>query len=127
MDSINKRIKQLRTELGMNQTDFGKELGIAQTYLSQIEKGDRDVTDKIFKLICLVLWDGKHVNEKWLETGDGDMFVNLPKEAEISNFLSDVQHLNDDNFQKRLILALAKLDSDGWQKLEDLIDAITNK
>lgn len=127
MDSINKRIKQLRTELGMNQTDFGKKLGIAQTYLSQIEKGDRDVTDKIFKIICLVLWDGKHVNEKWLETGDGDMFEKQSKDIEISSLLADVENMDNSNFKKRLISALARLDDKGWNELEKFIDSISEK
>ena len=45
--TINERVKELRSFLKMNQSTFGEKIGIAQTYLSQIEKGDRDVTDKI--------------------------------------------------------------------------------
>lgn len=51
--SINERVKAVRNALNLTQKDFGQKLTLAQTYLSQIEKGDRDVTEKIQKLICL--------------------------------------------------------------------------
>lgn len=69
MNTVNQRVKDLRISLGMNQKKFGERIGIAQTYLSQIEKGDRDVTDKIFRIICLEDWGGKKVNPDWLENG----------------------------------------------------------
>lgn len=68
--TINERVKKLRKGLNLTQTEFGKKLTIAQTYLSQIEKGERDVTEKIFKIICFEF----NVNENWLRTGQGEMF-----------------------------------------------------
>ena len=44
--SINERVKAVRNALNLTQKDFGQKLTLAQTYLSQIEKGDRDVTEK---------------------------------------------------------------------------------
>ena len=35
--------------------------------------------------------------------------------------------MEDTDFKKRLISALARLDSDGWAKLELLIDMISDK
>lgn len=69
--TINDRVKSVRLSVGLNQTEFGERITVAQTYLSQIEKGDRDVTKKILKLICLQF----NVNEEWLRTGNGSMFV----------------------------------------------------
>jgi transcriptional regulator with XRE-family HTH domain len=120
---LNERIKKLRSHLELTQEEFSSKIGLSRNFIAQVESGIKKPSSRTISDIC----EKFNVNEEWLLNGTGEMFVNLPKEAEISNFLSDVQHLNDDNFQKRLILALAKLDSDGWQKLEDLIDAITNK
>lgn len=70
--SINSRIKEVRTTLtDLNQKDFGKRIAVGQGYLSQIEKGDRDVTEKILKLVCSEF----KVNETWLRTGKGDMVI----------------------------------------------------
>lgn len=120
---MNERIKKLRSHLELTQEEFSSKIGLSRNFIAQVESGIKKPSSRTISDIC----EKFNVNEEWLLNGTGEMFVNLPKEAEISNFLSDVQHLNDDNFQKRLILALAKLDSDGWQKLEDLIDALTNK
>lgn len=109
----------------MNQTDFGDKLGVAQTYLSQIEKGDRDVTDKIFRLVCLEVWNGKRVNKEWLENGIGEMFMEQSIDIEISNLLADLGNTDDSNFKKRLISALSQLDDSGWEMLENLIETIS--
>lgn len=69
--SINERVRAIRKALHLTQKDFGKKVTLAQTYLSQIEKGDRDVTEKILKIICSEF----HVNEQWLRTGEGSMFI----------------------------------------------------
>lgn len=69
--SINDRVREVRNALNLTQKEFGQKITLAQTYLSQIENGDRDVTEKIFKIICLQF----SVNEKWLRTGVGEMFI----------------------------------------------------
>lgn len=69
--TINERVKQVRISLNLTQKEFGQKITLAQTYLSQIEKGDRDVTEKIFKILCLQF----NVSEAWLRTGEGEMFV----------------------------------------------------
>mgnify|MGYP003376347154 CR=1 FL=1 len=82
--TINKRVKYIRNSLNLTQEEFGKKLTVAQTYLSQIESGARDVTEKILKLICLQY----NVNENWLRTGEGDIF-NKEKENKISELLEE--------------------------------------
>lgn len=89
-DTKNDRVRELRRKIGMTQKEFGEKIEVAQTYLSQIENGDRDLTDKIAKIICLQNWNGKTVCESWLKTGEGDMFVQLPEEDEFSVFVSDL-------------------------------------
>ena len=69
--SINERIKCLRKELKMNQTDFGNRIAIAQGYLTNIETGRREPTEKIIKLISMEF----NVNEEWLRSGNGEMFI----------------------------------------------------
>ena len=46
------RLKEVRKELGFNQTDFAKHLGITQTAYSMIENGNRPLADKYVKVIC---------------------------------------------------------------------------
>ena len=67
------RIKALRKALKMNQTQFGEKLGLATTGISSIETGERVVQERHVKLILSAF---PNVSEKWLRTGEGDMFAN---------------------------------------------------
>lgn len=72
---INNRVRDLRKSLKLTQKEFGGRIHVAQTYLSQIENGDREVTDKIAQLIVLEFG----VNENWLRTGSGKAFLENEK------------------------------------------------
>nr|DAH86469.1 MAG TPA: Helix-turn-helix XRE-family like protein [Caudoviricetes sp.] len=119
---MNDRIKELRKEMNLSQEKFGELLGITKSGVSDIESGRRKVTDQ--HVIMLV---NNGVNEEWLRTGKGSMFVSKSKDEEIAEMLADIQKSGEDSFRHRLVSALARLDDDGWDKLEELIDMISNK
>lgn len=68
---INDRLKLIRKSLEMNQTDFGAKIGLSQTSIGLYEKGSRDLTERIIAQLCQTY----SVNEDWLRTGEGEMFV----------------------------------------------------
>lgn len=68
---IGERIKIVRDEIGLTQSDFASKIGIGQAALSALEKGVRSVTDRNIDLICREY----SVSPDWLRTGEGDMFV----------------------------------------------------
>jgi transcriptional regulator with XRE-family HTH domain len=119
---MNDRIKELRKAMNLSQEKFGELLGITKSGVSDIESGRRKVTDQ--HVIMLV---NNGVNEEWLRTGKGSMFVPKSKDEEIAEMLADMQKSGEDSFRHRLVSALARLDDDGWNKLEELIDMISNK
>lgn len=64
---MNDRIRRIRNDLNMNQTDFGNEIGATRAMVASYE-GGKVVPDKpIRMLICQKF----NVNESWLETGEG--------------------------------------------------------
>ena len=69
---MNERLKQARKALGLSQSKFAEKLGITAQALSLIEIGKTPITDKHIKPICAIF----NVNEEWLETGNGAMFLN---------------------------------------------------
>jgi transcriptional regulator with XRE-family HTH domain len=78
------QLKELRKALKLNQTEFAGKLEMAQNSYSKIETGENKLTDKNISLICYVFG----VNESWLRTGTGDMFIakdlaETPEEKEI--------------------------------------------
>ena len=75
---MNERIKLLRKEyLHLTLEKFGERLGVGKTAISNIENGNRSVTDQMFKAICREF----HVNEEWLRTGAGEWEATTPDSA----------------------------------------------
>ena len=66
MDSINKRIKEIRQNLHMSQEEFGRAIGLSKSGISNIENGNRGVRDAHIKLICTTF----NISENWLRTGN---------------------------------------------------------
>lgn len=70
----------MRTTLNLTLEKFGKRLGVTKVAISNIEKGNRNVTDQMRKSICREYG----VNEVWLTSGTGKMFISDEiKEMEI--------------------------------------------
>jgi transcriptional regulator with XRE-family HTH domain len=67
---MRERLKRIRKELKLNQTEFARLIGLRQTALSMIEVGTTPLTGKNVKLICATFG----VNEQWFRTGAGEMF-----------------------------------------------------
>lgn len=71
MDSIGERIKEVRKALCMTQEDFGEHLGVGKTAISKLENRENRLTEQMIMSICREF----KVSEKWLRTGEGDMFL----------------------------------------------------
>lgn len=121
---MNERLKEIRLALDMNQEDFGKLLGITKSGVSDIESGRRKVTDQH---IIMLKSQKHHLNEDWLRTGVGNMFIEQSEDAQISSFIGDLLKDEEESFKRRLISGLAALDQNGWDVLEKFLDSIQKK
>lgn len=65
------RIKQIRSYYNMTQTQFGAKIGLKGNTITSYETGLRTPTDSAIISICREY----NVNRQWLETGEGNMFV----------------------------------------------------
>lgn len=90
MICLNERLKELRAQIGMNQQNFAKALGIGQSTLAMMEVGKREISERHVKTICAIF----NVSEDWLKYGVGKMFVNDTEE--ILRQLSVEYNLSDD-------------------------------
>lgn len=64
----NERIKKIRQELNLTLEKFGEKVGVTRASMSNIENGNRNVTEQMRKSICREF----HVDYIWLTTGEGD-------------------------------------------------------
>ena len=67
---MNERIKKLRTRLDLTQKQFGSKIGLRSS-ISEIESGKAPLTDRTIITICSVF----NVNENWIRTGKGKIFI----------------------------------------------------
>lgn len=114
--TINKRVKLLRKQLGLSQTEFGNKVGIAQGHMTNIETGRREVTEKSIKVICLQF----NVNEEWLRTGNGEMFV-----EDDNTLLAQLsKQYNLDDFSRRFVETYIKLPEAQRKAVKDFAYAV---
>ena len=118
---IKDRIKIIRKEKKLTQVEFGDIIGVKGNTVTNYETGLRNPTDAVIKSICREF----NVNEKWLRTGEGDMFNELDREQEIASMTAMLFKEEESSFKYRMIKALCGLDEQGWEVLEKLAKEIT--
>lgn len=118
---MNDRIKKVRTALGLSQQEFADRIGIKRGAVANYEVGRNEPIDAVISLICREF----NVSERWLRTGEGEMFVQISRDKEIMRFVGDVMQGEDENFRRRFLLALARLPEEHWAEIEDFARKIT--
>ena len=73
MNTIGERVRTIRKSDRVHMTldEFGDKLGVRKTAISRIETGVNNLTEQMKLAICREFG----VNQEWLETGEGEMFV----------------------------------------------------
>lgn len=68
---MNERIKKIRKSLNLSQEEFGKRLGVSRGVVVNIELNRAEIKPLFIEHLCSVF----NVNEEWLFSGYGEMFV----------------------------------------------------
>lgn len=100
-DILNERVKELRKFLGLTLKIFGKRLGVSEGAVSNIEKGNRNVTEQMIKSICREFG----VSEEWLRTGEGEMFVPVTADDEFAMIVGEIMISDDAAFKAAIVEA----------------------
>ena len=79
---MNERIRLLRKELGLNQSNFGNKIGVKQGTVAGYESGARTPLDAVVSSICREF----DVNEEWLRTGEGEMFEQMTEQQKLLKY-----------------------------------------
>ena len=117
---MNERIKLLRKALELNQTDFGARIGVKQGTVAAYESGARVPLDSVVVSICREFG----VSESLLRSGEGEMFLQLSREEEITKFCMSIIRDPDSEFQRQFVSVLARLEPPQWQLLSDMADKL---
>ena len=120
---MNERIKKIRKALDLTQQKFADQLGVKRNTVGQWECGINAVTDQVINSICREF----NVNETWLRTGEGEMFIELSRDEQIAEFVGRTLSTESESFKKRFIAMLAKLDESDWDTLEKIALELAQK
>jgi transcriptional regulator with XRE-family HTH domain len=118
--TINDRFKLVRKELGLSQETFGSRIGITNSAVSKIEKGENKVTESLIKL----LRSEYKVDPFWLETGIGDdKFTAIPDT--IIDALVDEYKLDD--YDRFIIEAYVEAPPEQQKAIKDFLLTLAEK
>lgn len=112
------RIKKLRKELDLTQQAFADKIGMKQNTIAQYEMGRTTPSDAIIFSICREF----DVNEEWLRTGKGEMFIELTEQEKIMKY-TGLLLKDEDSAVANAIQALIVT----YEQLDDTSKATLNK
>ncbi len=99
------RIKKIRIDAGLNQSDFAKMLSISRSAICKIESGENNPSEQTLELIQQKF----PVNDEWLRTGEGEPY--MPPTDERAEYISDLLEGKDDEFCE-MVMQIVKTYSD---------------
>lgn len=111
---MNDRIRKLRRTLDLTQDKFGARISVKGNTVAQWESGRNEPPDTAISFICKEF----NVNEEWLRTGSGDMFLPTNRNADIARLTKELLSEESDSFKNRFVSMLANLSVTEWEFLE---------
>lgn len=113
------RVKEIRKTLDLTMEKFGDKLGVGKTAISNIEKGNRNLTEQMAKAICREY----NVNYDYLMYGEGEMFDQLPQ-----TILDELcMQFELDDLDKMIIDLYIGLSSDTRNEIKDRIKLLIER
>lgn len=118
-ESIGCRINTLITSLGIKKVRFAERIKVDQSYVTQLIKGRNCPSDRVIDNICRAFG----VDEEWLRTGEGPMFVPIDKDKEFDRICMEIQ-LSDDEFIKDIMRKYWGLDESGKAIIRQMLSGL---
>lgn len=85
MATLADRVLKIRKASGLSQAAFAEQLNLSQNFIWMVEKGQREPSDRTISDICREF----NVNEQWLRTGQGNMFLPKTRAQEIGEIVQN--------------------------------------
>ena len=110
----NERVKEIRKTLGLTLEKFGERIGVTRGSMSNIENGNRNLTEQMTLSICRAF----SVDHMWLTTGEGEMFIDTD-----DDFIERIDRImaGEDEARKNLFKFMLELSDDDIAALDRLM------
>ena len=114
---MNERIKMLRKSLNLTLEAFGAKIGVTRAAISNIENGRSNPSDQLVMAICKEF----RVSEKWLRTGEGEIFPPMTRAQEIASYADTLLSDSPDSLRSIVISYLMKWDVEDWEAVAKIL------
>ena len=110
----NERVNEIRKSLGLTLEKFGERIGVTRGSMSNIENGNRNLTEQMTKSICREF----SVDYMWLTTGEGEMFIDTD-----DDFIERIDRImaGEDEARKNLFKFMLELSDEDIAALDRLM------
>lgn len=115
---MNERIRSVRAAAGLTQPEFAEKLGLTKNFISLIENGQREPSDRTVRDICRIFG----VNEIWLRTGVGEPFTPLSRSEELAAIFERMEV--GDDAKSRLIRAMARMPDEAFPSFVKFVEQL---
>lgn len=116
---MNTRIKQIRQEEGLTQSQFAEKIGLSRNYVAMVEIGQREPSDRTISDICRIF----DIQEDWLRHGLEPMRAAKSREEEIAELVGSALNGSND-FKKAVIRMICTRTDKELEALEAALRAV---
>ena len=117
---MNERLKMFRKSLGLSQSQFAKKVGmITRSHIANIENGC-PASERVIRDICNTF----DLNPNWLKYGEDPQYITDYPDDDLGGLFGELL-ADQDEFKKKLIKTLLKLDVDELQVIKKIAEDIT--
>lgn len=117
------KVKAVRKSLNYSQQTFSEMLGVSRSALASVENGDNQLSTSMKSLICKTF----NVSPEWLDTGEGDMFVEVDPDDSLMEWAAEVLKDEPESFRRRFMAALQVFTHEDWQDMERLAQKLLDE
>lgn len=114
--TLGERMKEVRRRAGLKQADFGALFDVKAGTVTSWETGLRNPSGTILAAACKMFG----LNREWLETGEGEMFLDLGPDAELERIFDLIQ-ASDDQTIRAIVRVYWRLPDEGKKILRQAI------
>ncbi len=124
---MNSRIKAIRKSLHLTQQNMADSLGLKRNTVGAYEIGTIKPSDRTITDMCRIY----NVNEVWLRTGVGDMFVQRSREDEIAAYMGRLLDGKCSEVEQAIVSVMARTSVEEWEliakKARELVEELNEK
>lgn len=116
------RIREIRKSKNLTMDQFGNKIGVTKSTISNIENGNRNVTEHMVKSICREY----RVDYLWLTQGVGEMYIQEDSRIKLYRLIDRVLD-GENEHVKNVFKNFSELNTEDFDELTRIMDQLLDE